>query len=56
MLTIGEFPKMVLDAGRLVEYDSPRALLKKDGGYFRGLVDGSGDRIVLYAMAGVEAI
>ncbi|KAI0328372.1 multidrug resistance-associated ABC transporter [Cubamyces sp. BRFM 1775] len=43
---------MVLDAGRIVEYDAPRILLQKEGGYFRGLVDGSGDKAALYAQAG----
>jgi len=32
-----------------VEYDSPQALLQKKGGYFKMLVDGSGDRKALYA-------
>ncbi|KAI0656583.1 multidrug resistance-associated ABC transporter [Cubamyces menziesii] len=43
---------MVLDAGRIVEYDAPRVLLQKEGGYFRSLVDGSGDKAALYAQAG----
>ncbi|KAI0351013.1 multidrug resistance-associated ABC transporter [Trametes cingulata] len=38
---------MVLDAGRIVEYDAPRHLLKKENGYFRSLVDGSNDRDAL---------
>ncbi|KZV73085.1 ATP-binding cassette transporter [Peniophora sp. CONT] len=42
---------MVLDAGRLVEFDAPRVLLEKEGGYLRSLVDESGDRETLYAMA-----
>ncbi|KAF8310655.1 ATP-binding cassette transporter [Clavulina sp. PMI_390] len=42
---------LVLDAGRLVEYDSPRALLAKDGGIFKAMVDGSGDRDALYGIA-----
>ncbi|EJF61844.1 P-loop containing nucleoside triphosphate hydrolase protein [Dichomitus squalens LYAD-421 SS1] len=45
---------MVLDAGRLVEYDAPSALLERQDGYFRSLVDGSSDRTALYAMAGVS--
>ncbi|KAM5530031.1 hypothetical protein V8D89_016303, partial [Ganoderma adspersum] len=44
---------MVLDAGRIVEYDAPSALLKRKDGFFSGLVDGSGDRTALYGMAGV---
>ena len=42
---------MVLDAGRLVEFDSPKALLKKEGSLLRALVDESADKDVLYAMA-----
>ena len=42
---------MVLDAGRLVEFDSPSNLLKKEGGFLKSLVDESGEREVLYAMA-----
>ncbi|PPR05039.1 hypothetical protein CVT24_010185 [Panaeolus cyanescens] len=40
---------MVLDAGRIVEYDSPSTLLRKDGGTFKAMVDGSGDKQALYA-------
>ncbi|VDB89903.1 unnamed protein product [Peniophora sp. CBMAI 1063] len=43
---------MVLDAGRIVEYDSPKVLLKKEGGFLKSLVDESGDKDALYAMAG----
>ncbi|RPD53734.1 P-loop containing nucleoside triphosphate hydrolase protein [Lentinus tigrinus ALCF2SS1-7] len=46
---------MVLDAGNLVEYDKPSELLKKEGGYFRSLVDESGDKAALYRMAGYAA-
>ena len=42
---------MVLDAGRIVEFDNPTALLRKDGGFFKSLVDESGDRDTLYVMA-----
>lgn len=58
---------MVLDGGRLVrctlhqpdllltlfqaEFDTPLSLLKKSGGVLRSLVDESGDRATLYAMA-----
>ncbi|EJD51853.1 ATP-binding cassette transporter [Auricularia subglabra TFB-10046 SS5] len=42
---------MVLDAGRLVEFDSPRNLLKKKGGLLRSLVDESADKDELIAMA-----
>ncbi|KAI9431381.1 hypothetical protein H4582DRAFT_2085045 [Lactarius indigo] len=42
---------MVLDAGRIVEFDKPRELLKIENGRFRSLVDESGDRDLLYSMA-----
>lgn len=42
---------MVLDAGRIVEFDSPQALLKIPDGKLKSLVDESGDRDLLYEMA-----
>jgi hypothetical protein len=42
---------MVLDAGKLVEFDSPQNLLQKESGLFKALVDESHDRGELYAMA-----
>ncbi|KAH9851409.1 multidrug resistance-associated ABC transporter [Lenzites betulinus] len=42
---------MFLDAGHIVEYDTPRNLLDKTDGYFRGLVDGSHDKAALLAQA-----
>ncbi|KAI0260093.1 hypothetical protein BC834DRAFT_1028685 [Gloeopeniophorella convolvens] len=42
---------MVLDAGRIVEFGKPSELLKDKGGRLRSLVDESGDRDALYAMA-----
>ena len=47
--------QMVLDTGRIVEFDSPRTLLGKPGGYFRSLGDESGDKEALYTMAGSKA-
>lgn len=44
---------LVLDAGKLVEFDSPQALLAKESGAFKTMVDQSGDQDVLYALAGV---
>ncbi|KAF8682680.1 P-loop containing nucleoside triphosphate hydrolase protein [Rhizoctonia solani] len=41
---------MVLDAGRMVEYDSPKVLLRKQGSAFKSLVDGSGERDELYML------
>ncbi|KAJ1309694.1 hypothetical protein OPQ81_006459 [Rhizoctonia solani] len=42
---------MVLEAGKIIEFDSPAALLHKESGAFKSLVDESGDRDALYAMA-----
>lgn len=42
--------QMVLDAGHLVEFASPRELLAKDG-LLKALVDESADKDILYAMA-----
>lgn len=42
---------MVLNAGRIVEFNSPKELLRMEGGRLRALVDDSGDRDTLYAMA-----
>jgi len=42
---------MVLDAGRIVEYDSPRELLKNKTGHLRALVDESADKEHLLQMA-----
>jgi len=42
---------MVLDAGRIVEFDKPSELLKIESGMFRSLVDRSGDKDLLYQLA-----
>ncbi|KZP16764.1 P-loop containing nucleoside triphosphate hydrolase protein [Athelia psychrophila] len=42
---------MVLDAGRIAEFDSPHQLLQNEKGLLRALVDESGDKEHLYAMA-----
>ncbi|KAJ7148957.1 hypothetical protein C8R43DRAFT_1088261 [Mycena crocata] len=53
--TIMDFDKiMVLDAGHIVEFDSPKQLLTKKDGKLRGLVEESGDRDALFAMAGAN--
>ncbi|KAK0496137.1 P-loop containing nucleoside triphosphate hydrolase protein [Armillaria luteobubalina] len=41
---------MVLDAGHIVEFDTPKTLLKDPHGKLRSLVDESADRHLLYAM------
>ncbi|KAG6830884.1 hypothetical protein H0H87_006879 [Tephrocybe sp. NHM501043] len=46
---------MVLDAGNIVEFDTPYMLLQNDGGFLRTLVDESGDREALYAAAASKA-
>lgn len=45
---------MVLDAGRLREFDKPRNLLKKDDGMLRALVDESDDKEILIKLAGED--
>ena len=45
---------MVLDAGKLIEFDSPRELLKRES-LLRALVDESADKEALYAMADSKA-
>ncbi|KAF9009619.1 multidrug resistance-associated ABC transporter [Cyathus striatus] len=42
---------IVLDAGNLVEFDSPKALLRREDGVFKRLVDNSGDSATLRAIA-----
>jgi len=44
---------MVLDAGSLVEFDTPGALLRKKSGLFYNLVDESSDRDELFRLAGL---
>ena len=44
---------MVLDAGKIVEFDSPRKLLERDG-LFKALVEESADRDALYSMVPTE--
>ncbi|KAJ6502921.1 P-loop containing nucleoside triphosphate hydrolase protein [Mycena vitilis] len=45
---------MVLDTGRIVEFDSPKKLLEIKDGKFRALVEESGDREALYTRANTE--
>ncbi|KZT60636.1 hypothetical protein CALCODRAFT_492173 [Calocera cornea HHB12733] len=52
LLTIMDYDKiMVLDAGKLVEFDTPLALLQNEKSYFRSLVDESGDKENLVSIA-----
>ena len=41
---------LVLDAGNILEYDSPANLLRLEVGVFKSLVDGSEDKEVLYSL------
>jgi ABC-type multidrug transport system fused ATPase/permease subunit len=42
---------MVLDAGRIVEFGSPRELLAQEKGHLWSLVDASGEADLLRTMA-----
>lgn len=44
---------MVLEAGKLVEFDSPKALLQNENGLLRALVDESEDSAHLKELAGM---
>ncbi|KAI9059804.1 multidrug resistance-associated ABC transporter [Trametes sanguinea] len=46
---------LVLDAGHIAEFGAPHELLKNEKGMLRSLVDESGDRDALYAMAAAAA-
>ncbi|TDL20540.1 P-loop containing nucleoside triphosphate hydrolase protein [Rickenella mellea] len=45
---------MVLEAGRLVEFDTPKNLFQKDTGLLRALVDESADSARLREIAGIQ--
>ena len=47
---------MVLDAGQLAEFDTPKNLLLKDGGLLRALVDESDDREALLKLVGYDNV
>ena len=47
---------MVLEDGKLIEFDSPIRLLQNEKGLLRALVDESEDREVLKRMAGLQQI
>ncbi|KAK1232410.1 hypothetical protein PQX77_004440 [Marasmius sp. AFHP31] len=42
---------LALDAGRMIEFDSPKALLAKENSLLKSLVDESNDKTTLYSMA-----
>ncbi len=42
---------MVLDAGRLIEFDKPKVLLETKNGLLRSLVEESADKEALLAVA-----
>jgi ABC-type multidrug transport system fused ATPase/permease subunit len=42
---------MVLSEGRIVEFDRPKTLLEVKDGYLKAMVDRSGDKDELYALA-----
>lgn len=47
--TIADFDRvLVLDQGRVVEYDSPKNLIGIEGGIFRGMCESSGERESLF--------
>ena len=46
--TIADFDRiLVVDAGKAVEFGSPRELIAVEGGVFKGLVEDSGEKDVL---------
>ncbi|KAF8058246.1 hypothetical protein FPV67DRAFT_1565726 [Lyophyllum atratum] len=51
LITVAHRLQTIMDADKIVEFDSPRELLKLPHGKLRALVDESGDRNALYAMA-----
>ncbi|KAF8816580.1 P-loop containing nucleoside triphosphate hydrolase protein [Phlegmacium glaucopus] len=51
IITIAHRLQTIMDADRIAEFDSPKILLQKTDGFLKSLVDGSGDKDVLYDMA-----
>ena len=45
---------MVLDHGKIVEFDSPKVLIQNKEGYLRSLVEESEDKDVLLKMIGKD--
>ncbi|KAH9028057.1 hypothetical protein EDB83DRAFT_2543807 [Lactarius deliciosus] len=51
LITVAHRLQTIIDADKVVEFDKPSELLKLENGWFRSLVDESGDRDLLYLMA-----
>lgn len=52
--TVIDYDKvLVLDSGSVLEYDTPKNLLRKDGGAFRKMCEQSADWSELKALAGL---
>lgn len=51
LFELGSDKILVLDAGRLVEFDTPLHLLQKKSGVFKALVEESADRDILLKLA-----
>ncbi|KAE9405089.1 P-loop containing nucleoside triphosphate hydrolase protein [Gymnopus androsaceus JB14] len=55
LITVAHRLQTIMDADKIVEYDSPKELLKNEAGHLRALVDESADREHLRRMAeGIE--
>ncbi|KAJ7213835.1 hypothetical protein GGX14DRAFT_444201 [Mycena pura] len=54
LITVAHRLQTIMDADKIVEFGHPEELLKIEDGKLRALVDESGDKDVLYAMAGAS--
>ncbi|KAJ7791234.1 hypothetical protein B0H14DRAFT_2625265, partial [Mycena olivaceomarginata] len=55
LITVAHRLQTIMDADKIVEFDSPKELLKIEDGKLRALVEESGDREALFAMAGADS-
>ncbi|KAJ7367306.1 hypothetical protein DFH08DRAFT_910161 [Mycena albidolilacea] len=55
LITVAHRLQTIMDADKIVEFDSPKELLKIKDGKLRALVEESGDREALYTMAGADS-